>query len=270
MNGAARQRLIDKFKTSDGFNALILSPEAAGVGFTITEANNVIHLSRTWNPAKENQATDRVYRIGQDKAVNVYLPLAVNKNLRGKTFDESLDVLLKYKIILSANVLFPTLETEGDAKILADMLGLDDGEKNSARRWTLEAVDAVTGLAFEQIVADLFDAKDNFTAEKTPDTNDFGADVVVQSAADDTGLLIQCKHTDNPGKSLGKTGIQEICAAVAYYSDKYGGRRFQPVVVTNAENFTSGARELANKNGVKLIARNELERLFTTGKLHET
>jgi len=270
MNGSERQRFIDDFKASAGFNALILSPLAAGVGFTITAANNVIHLERTWNPAKENQATDRVYRIGQDKGVNVYLPLAVNKNLRSKTFDESLDKLLSYKIILSANVLFPTLSTEDDdAKILTSMLGLDDGGKNS-RHWTLEAVDAVTGLAFEQIVADVFDTMDNFTAEKTPDTNDFGADVVVQSTADDTGLLIQCKHTTNVGGRLGKDGIQEICAAVAYYSDKYGGRRFQPVVVTNAKNFTSGARELAARNGVKLIARNELERLFTTGKLHET
>ena len=67
MNEAARQKFIDEFKNSMGFNVLILSPEVAGVGFTITEANNVIHLGRTWNPAKENQTTDRVYRIGQKK-----------------------------------------------------------------------------------------------------------------------------------------------------------------------------------------------------------
>ena len=59
MLGTARQKIIDDFKRLEGFNALILSPAAAGVGFTITEANNVIHLERTWNPAKENQATDR-------------------------------------------------------------------------------------------------------------------------------------------------------------------------------------------------------------------
>ena len=68
MIGELRQKIINEFKKLSGFNALILSPEAAGVGFTITEANNVIHLERTWNPAKENQATDRVYRIGQKKA----------------------------------------------------------------------------------------------------------------------------------------------------------------------------------------------------------
>ena len=172
MNGAARQRFIDEFKNSDGFNALILSPEAAGVGFTITAANNVIHLERTWNPAKENQATDRVYRIEQDKAVNVYLPLAVNKNLRGKTFDENLDDLLTGKNSLSENVLFPTIETEADAEFLAEMLGADGIENLSTRQRTIEELDAVTGLAFEKIIAELFDAMENFSAEKTPDTNE--------------------------------------------------------------------------------------------------
>ena len=130
MNGAARQRIIDDFKKFDGFNVLILSPEAAGVGFTITEANNVIHLGRTWNPAKENQATDRVYRIGQKKAVNVYLPLAVNKNLRGKTFDENLEMLLGYKRNLSANILFPTAETDADIQTLIAVVNYSDLKKS--------------------------------------------------------------------------------------------------------------------------------------------
>ena len=124
----------------------------------------------------------------------------------------------------------------------------------------------ITGLVFEKIIAELFDAMENFSAEKTPDTNDFGADVVVQSSADNTGLLIQCKHTENFGGAVGKQGIQQICAAVAYYESKYRGRKFQPIVVTNAKNFTAGARELAKRNGVKLIARRELKNLFEVGK----
>ena len=265
MNGAARPRFIDAFKKSGDFNVLILSPEAAGVGFTITEANNVIHLSRTWNPAKENQATDRVYRIGQEKAVNVYLPLAVNKNLRGKTFDENLDALLNYKKVLSVKVLFPTAESKADIKTLAELL-VPPEEIFDADYWTIEDVDAVTGLAFEQIICDLYNGMENFSAIKTPDANDFGADVVVQSAAVNTGLLIQCKHTGNPDKSIGKSGVQEICAAVGYYSEKYQ-RKFKPAVVTNAKNFTNGAIELAEKNGVELISRRELEKLFVANKI---
>jgi SNF2 family DNA or RNA helicase len=48
---------------------MILSPRAGGVGLTLTSANHVIHLSRWWNPAVEDQCTDRVYRIGQDQTV---------------------------------------------------------------------------------------------------------------------------------------------------------------------------------------------------------
>lgn len=53
---------------------MVLSPKAAGVGLTITAANHVIHLSRWWNPAVEDQCNDRVYRIGQSKAVTVHVP----------------------------------------------------------------------------------------------------------------------------------------------------------------------------------------------------
>ncbi|MBQ3441803.1 MAG: restriction endonuclease [Selenomonadaceae bacterium] len=263
MNGAARQRLIDAFKRTGGFNVLILSPEAAGVGFTITEANNVIHLSRTWNPAKENQATDRAYRIGQNKSVNVYLPFAVNQNLPGKTFDENLDLLLSYKKILSANVLFPTAETAADIKTLAAWLATT--EENSAAYWTIEDVDAVERLVFEKIICDLFNAMENFSAEKTPATNDYGADVVAKSA-DGTGLLIQCKHTTNPIGSIGNKGVQEIFAAVGYY-ERIHQLKFRPLVITNAKSFTAGARELAKQNGVRLIARRELEDLFRKHKV---
>ena len=49
-----------------------MSLKTAGVGLNLTEAQNVIHFDRWWNPAVENQATDRVYRIGQTKNVTVY------------------------------------------------------------------------------------------------------------------------------------------------------------------------------------------------------
>ncbi|OOH85485.1 helicase SNF2 [Pasteurellaceae bacterium 15-036681] len=94
-----RKAIIDKFQAQAGFNVLIMSPIAAGVGLTITGANNVIHLERHWNPAKEAQATDRVYRIGQQKDVNVYLPMATHPNIR--SFDLQIHQLLSNKIDLS-------------------------------------------------------------------------------------------------------------------------------------------------------------------------
>ena len=266
MNGTARQKFIDEFKSFNGFNVLILSPEAAGVGFTITEANNVIHLSRTWNPAKENQATDRVYRIGQRKTVNVYLPMTCDKNLHGKTFDENLDTLLSYKSILSTNVLFPTDETNADINTLLKTIAPID-EKFSSSYWTIEAVDFVSGHSFEQVICDLYNTMKNFSAEKTPGSNDFGADVVVKSLIDNTGFLIQCKHRQNPEDAMSNRAVQEIYAAVKYYEKKYSGRKFQPMVLTNAKNFTRGAIELAQETGVKLITRRELEKMFQDYKV---
>jgi len=94
-----RQGILDRFQAGDGFDVIIMSPVAAGVGLTVTAANNVIHLERHWNPAKEAQATDRVYRIGQQRPVNVYLPVTKHPELI--SFDERLNNLLRNKVDLS-------------------------------------------------------------------------------------------------------------------------------------------------------------------------
>lgn len=106
----SRKILLDRFKKSDGFNVIIMSPIAAGVGLTITEANHVIHYSRHWNPAKEDQATDRVYRIGQKKKVYVYNLIGKIKGIQ--TFDEKLDALLSRKQNIKGAVLFPSNRLE--------------------------------------------------------------------------------------------------------------------------------------------------------------
>ena len=100
-----RKGIIDTFQSKLGFGVIVMSPVAAGVGLTVVGANNVIHLERHWNPAKEAQATDRVYRIGQEKAVNVYLPMALHPSLR--SFDLHLNSLLAQKVDLSDAVVAP-------------------------------------------------------------------------------------------------------------------------------------------------------------------
>lgn len=102
-----RRRLLDKFQSANGFGVIVMSPVAAGVGLNVVGANNVIHLERHWNPAKEAQATDRVYRIGQEKTVNVYLPMSSHPNVR--SFDIHLNSLLNKKIELSDAVVAPTI-----------------------------------------------------------------------------------------------------------------------------------------------------------------
>lgn len=102
---ANRQDIINGFNNSKGFNVMILSPKAAGVGLTITGANNVIHYTREWNPAIENQATDRVYRIGQERDVNVFYPITIEENMF--TVEQKLDMLLENKRQLMRDVIIP-------------------------------------------------------------------------------------------------------------------------------------------------------------------
>ena len=109
-NRESRQMSIDNFQALPGFNIIIMSPIAAGMGLNVTSANHVIHYSRHWNPAKENQATDRAYRIGQTKDVYVYYPMAVSSQF--KTFDQTLDDLLIRKTALATSTIFPTERAE--------------------------------------------------------------------------------------------------------------------------------------------------------------
>lgn len=110
--GLTRQNLIDKFQQTEGFNAIILSTAAVGFGVNIQKANHVIHYTRSWNPAKEDQATDRAYRIGQDKEVFVYYPSVKAQDF--ETFEIKLDRLLSSKRNLADDMLKPNTEITQD------------------------------------------------------------------------------------------------------------------------------------------------------------
>jgi SNF2 family DNA or RNA helicase len=109
INGDAicdRFGVVEDFNKKEGFNILILSPKAAGVGLNITGANHVIHYTREWNPAIENQATDRTYRLGQKLPVTVYFPIATCEGIF--TVEEKLDDLLNSKKKLMRDIIIPT------------------------------------------------------------------------------------------------------------------------------------------------------------------
>lgn len=71
-----RARMVESFQDPDGPPLFLASLRAGGTGLTLTAANHVVHLDRWWNPAVEDQATDRVHRIGQERDVNVYTLVA--------------------------------------------------------------------------------------------------------------------------------------------------------------------------------------------------
>ena len=101
--GPNRQGIIDQFQARPGFGVIILSTTAVGFGVNVQAANHVIHFTRSWNPAKEDQATDRAYRIGQTREVHVYYPTVVSGQF--ETFEYKLDVLLGKKRALAGDML---------------------------------------------------------------------------------------------------------------------------------------------------------------------
>lgn len=90
-----RDEQISKFQNDSNYKIFILSLKAGGTGLNLTAANNVIHYDLWWNPAVENQATDRVHRIGQENDVMVY------RFITKGTLEESIDEMIKNKIDLA-------------------------------------------------------------------------------------------------------------------------------------------------------------------------
>lgn len=128
VTGDARQAAVEQFQTRRaGFDVMVLSPKAGGVGLTLTAANHVIHLSRWWNPAVEDQATDRVFRIGQTRDVHVYLPQSVHPDpgLAPSSFDLKLDALMTRKRELSRGLLIPGEDESDTSSLFDEVIGGD-------------------------------------------------------------------------------------------------------------------------------------------------
>jgi SNF2 family DNA or RNA helicase len=95
-----RQTMVDTFQRADGKNPiLIVSLKAGGVGLNLTAATHVFHFDRWWNPAVENQATDRAHRIGQYRTVQVHKFV-----VRG-TLEERIDEMIEAKTELAENII---------------------------------------------------------------------------------------------------------------------------------------------------------------------
>ncbi len=96
--GTTRQRrdeLVQRFQSEQGPPIFLLSLKAGGTGLNLTAANHVIHLDRWWNPAVENQATDRAFRIGQQRRVQV------RKFVCTGTLEEKIDQMIEEKLALA-------------------------------------------------------------------------------------------------------------------------------------------------------------------------
>ena len=120
-----RKALVERFQREDGAPFFVLSLKAGGTGLNLTAASHVIHFDRWWNPAVENQATDRAYRIGQKRNV------LVHKFICRGTVEERIDAMIREKSRLASEVIgeqspgAEALMTEWDNDTLLRFVKLD-------------------------------------------------------------------------------------------------------------------------------------------------
>lgn len=259
-----RQSYIDKYSAKEGFDVIILSPLAAGAGLNVVAANHVFHFTRAWNPAKEAQATDRAYRIGQEKNVIVYCPTVVDTaDSLYSTFEQRLDQLLKEKAELASTTidgddLSQMLNgSAGDVGFTEFMASGGPSVQTAPRVLNIEDIDQLDGNSFESFSALLF-SKMGFISQVTEKRQgDGGIDLV--AIANGSGLLVQCKSSRST--SLGWDAIKEVVGGAMRYQSRMPNVKFKKVAITNQE-FNSTAMEQAAFNQVELITRGQISDLL--------
>ena len=250
-NANNRQKRIKSFQEKTGFGVIVLSPLAVGFGVNIQAANHVIHFTRTWNPAKEDQATDRAYRIGQQRDVYVYYPVVVAHDFL--TFDAKLDILLNKKRALSTDM----LNGAGDVSPtdFGDLEAPDGGNAFSNEPITTDDIGSMDGDTFEAFCALLWSKMGYTRTIKTKRVGDGGVDVVAIKRNE--GALIQCKSSTIENKEHGWEGVKDVSAGSAAYAARYPGITFTMLAVTN-RSFNQSARRQAGILNVELVEGDEL------------
>jgi SNF2-related domain/Helicase conserved C-terminal domain/Restriction endonuclease len=252
LSGDKRKKAVDSFQRGkSGFDVMILSPKAGGVGLTLTAANHVIHLSRWWNPAVEDQCTDRIYRIGQDQPVNVYYPMAVHPDYGDASFDEVLNGLLERKRSLGRRMLVPPVNLkEDEAWFVEHLTAKANAHIDPA---DLDEIDRMEPQQFERWALSRM-APLGYASDRTPHSHDGGADGVMMHRRTKHRAIVQCKLRQNETQCCGDGPIDDLLRARA----AYGSGATTLVALTNAADFPDRAKRRARDYGVILIARGAL------------
>lgn len=252
----SRQKRIKSFQAAPGFGVIILSPVAVGFGVNIQAANHVIHYTRTWNPAKEDQATDRAYRIGQTRDVYVYYPVVHADDFT--TFDVKLDRLLEKKRELAHDML------NGSGDLKPGEFDIEDVAPTEAALAddlvTLSAALTMNWQYFEALATVLY-AKRGFDAYRTPASKDNGVDVVALSRHGGNGKLVQTKTSASESGGLTWDAVKEVVAGHAFYARQFPDVKFDRVCMTN-QHFDQQARLNAELNAVELIEQPQLSNML--------
>ena len=243
VSGEARQKRVNKFQyEAAGFDVMIISPRAGGVGLNLTAANNVIHLERWWNPAVEDQCTDRAYRMGQTKEVKVFVPISKSESVGERSFDCVLNRLLCKKRSLAEGLFIPTRIEENE---FAREIGIQP------EGLSLEEVDCLeSGRDFEEYVRRQLE-KSGLKASLTPPSRDYGADLIVKNEVSGKTAIIQCKHRSSGDKTVSEGAASEVVKAKSSY-DLENPRLF---IITNAGSITKGCGKTCQEENIEVILR---------------
>ena len=219
-----RLGLIEQFSDAAGFGICILSPIAAGAGLNIVAANHVVHLERHWNPAKEDQATDRAYRIGATRPVTVYLPAARHPNSELRSFDEVLHGLIEKKRGLQGALGLVPPQSVTDTELIGAVF-THYCSSSSTAKLDLCAALRLPWRLYEALIALLYE-RDAKRVILTPGGRDHGCDVVVLGwGALNENVLIQCKSTSRDELDS-EVAVREVEGARPYYENALLGISF--------------------------------------------
>jgi hypothetical protein len=225
--------------------------------------------------ASLEQATDRVYRIGQERDVEVYYFVATDPLKRFKTFDEHLHSLITRKRRSADNFLAPQTDTETlQSELLHDMQEdagvVSEPVGDAPAIMTPQAVSALSPTEFEALVAAVLEAE-GYDTVLTPRSNDRGIDIMGVNAAE--MLFVQCKHAQD-GRSFDRIAIDEVTGGETYYAYNIlppwlRGHRPRLVVAANGE-ADSRARRDAQQRGVHLITGRSLLKRLASARVTRT
>ena len=254
-----RLGLLNQFSEMEGFGVCILSPIAAGAGLNITAANHVIHLERHWNSAKEDQATDRAYRIGQEREVHVYLPLLEHPNQQITTFDMGLNKLINQKKNLAGSLgLIPTPSVGMDDLVNEVLRGSGESTNTKSKPISLAEAAKLSWDLFEALVACIYEP----IADRvilTPKGRDHGIDVLVIGHQEHGNILIQVKTTRS-GKLDSEQAIRELEGALPFYENAIGSIFQKKFLYTNVSKYSRRTRKAAQLYQVDIFGADSIDK----------
>jgi hypothetical protein len=221
----------------------------------IVAANHVVHLERHWNPAKEDQATDRAYRIGQTKPVAVYLPSATHPDF--DSFDLILHRLLAKKRGLQGALGLVPPDAVSAPELIAEVFGDPKASAQPEQILTLEDALRLSWKMFEALIAILYE-REAARVILTPHGSDHGADVVVLGWGPNMeNLLIQCKTTGSDVLDS-EEGVRAVAGSQPFFERPLGVTFSTRLLHSTAKKFGGRSKRAADICAVDLHGRDWL------------